>query len=94
MNTHNPPYSVARASLIPPAASGEGHAQRTNIWGDGLSERSEHMNQAGLAKHMNQAGLGSAAWGWGAQRGVGERSENINKGGEWVGWRGVWVRIA
>ena len=89
MNTQNPPYSVARASLIPPAASGEGHAQRTYIWGDGHCERSEHinqaglakhmnqaglakhMNQAGLAKHMNQAGLGSAARGWGAQRGEG-----------------------
>ena len=57
MKTQNPPYSIARASLIPPAATGEGQAQRTYIWGDGLSERSENMNQAGLAKHVNQAGL-------------------------------------
>ena len=31
----------------------------------------KHMNQVGLAKRINQAGLGSAARGWGAQRGEG-----------------------
>ncbi|NCV22225.1 MAG: hypothetical protein EBV45_09800 [Chloroflexi bacterium] len=58
------------------------------IGGDGLGERSEHMNQAGLAKHMSRAGLGCEAWGWGARRGVGDRGDHIKKGGEGMGWDG------